>query len=87
LAGSSVPTAIIQASEPNRPTGSKFSGRSAGVAKTHESEICDALSTAEHRTLIGLLERIAAEQQLTAGVHPGYRALRPSRARPSTRLR
>jgi DNA-binding MarR family transcriptional regulator len=57
------------------------------VAKAHESAICAALSPAERRTLIGLLERIAAEQHLTAGVHPGYRTLRPSRAGASTRSR
>jgi hypothetical protein len=31
--------------------------------------------------LIGLLERIAAQQGLTPGVHPGYKSLRPAARR------
>jgi DNA-binding MarR family transcriptional regulator len=56
--------------------------RKAGAA--HEQEICQALSPDEHHQLIDLLSRIAEQQQLTPGVHPGYRSLRadrPGRAR------
>jgi len=56
--------------------------RKAGAA--HEQEICQALSPDEHQQLIDLLSRIAEQQQLTPGVHPGYRshhADRPGRAR------
>lgn len=51
------------------------------VSRAHDAAITAALTTAEHETLGGLLERIAAEQGLTPGVHPGYRSLRP----PTTR--
>jgi DNA-binding MarR family transcriptional regulator len=48
-----------------------------GVAKAHENDICTALNAKEHETLIALLTRIADQQGLTPGVHPGYRSLRP----------
>ncbi|MEU8433827.1 MarR family transcriptional regulator [Streptomyces sp. NPDC029216] len=48
--------------------------RKAGAA--HEQELCQGLSPDEHQQLIGLLGRIAEQQQLTPGVHPGYRSLR-----------
>jgi DNA-binding MarR family transcriptional regulator len=51
------------------------------VAKAHDTEICAALSSAEHKTLTALLTRIADQQGLTRGVHPGYRSLRPPAAR------
>src|SRR4051794_10754201 len=51
------------------------------VARAHEDDICAALSASERRQLIGLLERIAAQQGLTPGVHPGYTALRPTARR------
>ncbi|WP_067456242.1 MarR family winged helix-turn-helix transcriptional regulator [Actinomadura macra] len=47
----------------------------AGAA--HEQQFCQALSPAEHRQLISLLGRIADQQGLTPGVHPGYRTFRP----------
>jgi DNA-binding MarR family transcriptional regulator len=46
------------------------------VAKTHEEQICQALTPDEHQQLIGLLRRIADQQRLTPGVHGGYRRLR-----------
>ncbi len=46
------------------------------VAKAHEEQICQALTPDEHQQLIGLLRRIADQQRLTPGVHPGYRGLR-----------
>jgi DNA-binding MarR family transcriptional regulator len=51
------------------------------VAKAHDTEVCAALSSAEHKTLTALLTRIADQQGLTRGVHPGYRSLRPPAAR------
>jgi DNA-binding MarR family transcriptional regulator len=56
--------------------------RKAGMA--HERQVCQALSADEHQQLIELLSRVAEQQQLTPGVHPGYRSLpidRPSRTR------
>lgn len=44
------------------------------VAKAHEEHICQALAPDEHGQLIRLLRRIADQQQLVPGVHPGYRS-------------
>jgi DNA-binding MarR family transcriptional regulator len=44
-----------------------------GIA--HEDDICAALTTAERDQLHALLSRIAGQQGLTPGVHPGYRQL------------
>jgi DNA-binding MarR family transcriptional regulator len=51
------------------------------AARAHEQEIVAALTSAEHSTLVDLLGRIAAQQGLTPGVHPGYRTYRPVAAR------
>jgi DNA-binding MarR family transcriptional regulator len=45
------------------------------LARVHDRALCHALSAEEREVLRGLLVRIADEQGLTAGVHPGYRAL------------
>jgi DNA-binding MarR family transcriptional regulator len=44
--------------------------------REHEAAICAALSERERDQLVRLLGRIADEQGLTPGVHPGYRTLR-----------
>ena len=46
------------------------------VAREHEDALCAALNASERETLAQLLSRIADEQQLRPGVHPGYRRLR-----------
>ncbi|MDT0469223.1 MarR family winged helix-turn-helix transcriptional regulator [Streptomyces gibsoniae] len=51
--------------------------RKAGAA--HEQQVCQALSAEERQQLIGLLSRVAEQQQLTPGVHPGYRSPRTDR--------
>ncbi|MFF0248964.1 MarR family winged helix-turn-helix transcriptional regulator [Streptosporangium sandarakinum] len=43
------------------------------LGKAHEDDICAALDHAQRAQLTELLEAIAAQQQLTPGVHPGYR--------------
>jgi DNA-binding MarR family transcriptional regulator len=43
------------------------------VARQHGAALCAALDEDERRQLGSLLARIAAEQGLTPGVHPGYR--------------
>src|SRR4051794_16285298 len=43
------------------------------VAREHGLLLCAALDEAEQSQLAGLLGRIAAEQRLTPGVHPGFR--------------
>jgi DNA-binding MarR family transcriptional regulator len=45
------------------------------VAREHEDSLCAALDESERAQLADFLTRIAAEQQLTPGVHPGFRRL------------
>lgn len=49
------------------------------IAGEHQDELCAALSPAECETLADLLSRIAAQQKLTPGIHPGYRQLGKAR--------
>jgi DNA-binding MarR family transcriptional regulator len=42
------------------------------VSREHQEAVCAALSEEERGQLAGLLRRIAAEQGLTPGVHPGF---------------
>ena len=51
--------------------------REAGAA--HEQHVCQALSPDERQQLTGLLARLAEQQGLTPGVHPGFRSLRTDR--------
>ncbi|TDD84064.1 MarR family transcriptional regulator [Actinomadura darangshiensis] len=54
----------------------------AGLAEAgaaHEKEMCQALSDDEHRQVKALLERMAEQQGLGRGVHPGYRGVKPGR--------
>jgi len=45
------------------------------IAREHDDAICAALNNEERRQLNGLLSRIANQQGLSPGVHPGYRHL------------
>ena len=45
------------------------------VSSEHQDALCAALAEPERAQLAELLQRIADEQGLTPGVHPGYRAL------------
>ena len=45
------------------------------VAGEHQDALCTALTEPEQAQLAALLRRIADEQGLTPGVHPGYRML------------
>jgi len=45
------------------------------VAAEHEEALCEALSREERMQLKNLCGRIAEQQRLTPGVHPGYRML------------
>jgi DNA-binding MarR family transcriptional regulator len=51
------------------------------VSREHQEVICAALDAKERAQLAGLLRRIAEEQGLTPGVHPGYRKLGDSAAK------
>jgi DNA-binding MarR family transcriptional regulator len=53
--------------------GQQVMQRLATVGKAHEDDLCTALTADERATLRGLLARIAHQQNLTPGVHPGYR--------------
>jgi DNA-binding MarR family transcriptional regulator len=52
----------------------------AKIGREHEGSMTAALSDREREQLVKLLGRIADEQGLTRGVHPGYRSVRPPRA-------
>lgn len=45
------------------------------IAREHDDAICAALDSHEQQQLNALLGRIAEQQGLTPGVHPGYRGL------------
>jgi DNA-binding MarR family transcriptional regulator len=45
------------------------------IARAHEDSLCAALNDKERSQLADLLTRIADQQGLTAGVHPGFRHL------------
>ena len=45
------------------------------IARAHDDGLCAALAPAERRQLWSLLVRIAEEQRLEAGVHPGFSRL------------
>jgi DNA-binding MarR family transcriptional regulator len=45
------------------------------AAREHQDALCAALNDGERAVLAELLARIAAEQGLTPGVHPGFRKL------------
>jgi DNA-binding MarR family transcriptional regulator len=55
------------------PAGMELFGELGRIGRAHEDEMCRGLSTAERQTLHGLLARVADQQALTPGVHPGYR--------------
>jgi DNA-binding MarR family transcriptional regulator len=42
------------------------------IAREHQDALCAALTPEERETLSRLLQRIAGQQGLTAGVHPGF---------------
>ena len=43
------------------------------IGREHQDALCAALDESERLQLAGLLTRVAAQQQLTPGIHPGYR--------------
>ena len=45
------------------------------VGREHQDSLCAALDESERAQLAAFLTRIAAEQGLTPGVHPGFRKL------------
>lgn len=55
------------------PEGMKLLGRLGRAAEAHTADLTKALDDDERRQLRALLARIADQQGLTPGVHPGYR--------------
>ncbi|HEX3789425.1 MAG TPA: MarR family winged helix-turn-helix transcriptional regulator [Pseudonocardiaceae bacterium] len=55
--------------------GGELLGRIREVATAHEDTILWALDESEREQLFALLSRVAQEQGLAPGVHPGYRSL------------
>jgi hypothetical protein len=51
------------------------------VAREHQQALCAALSAEEREQLAGMLLRIAEQQGLRPGVHPGFRTLGRGRGR------
>ena len=49
------------------------------VGAAHEKDVCQALTAPEQRQLAELLRRVADQQGLVPGVHPGYRDQAPAR--------
>jgi DNA-binding MarR family transcriptional regulator len=54
-------------------TGTQMLEQLRHLATEHDKEICGALDDKERAILAELCRRIAAQQGLTPGVHPGYR--------------
>lgn len=52
--------------------GAQMMGEVARIGRAHEESFCRALDAKEREQLTDFLKRIAADQGLTPGVHPGY---------------
>jgi DNA-binding MarR family transcriptional regulator len=46
------------------------------IGRQHQDDLCAGLTDTEREQLRRLLEKVAAQQQLRPGVHPGYRRLK-----------
>jgi len=55
--------------------GEQAMGEIGRVARAHNDALCGSLTHEERAQLVDLLARIADEQGLTPGVHPGFRQL------------
>lgn len=64
--------------------GEEMLGRIGKVAREHQEALLAALKIEERETLGTLLLRIADQQGLTRGVHPGYRQMGAARGRATT---
>jgi DNA-binding MarR family transcriptional regulator len=51
------------------------------IAAKHQDELCAALDAKEREQLATLLEKIAEQQGLTPGVHPGFSRMRGDKPR------
>jgi DNA-binding MarR family transcriptional regulator len=55
--------------------GEAMLGKIAAIGREHDDAVCRSLDPAERRQLRALLSRIAGDQGLRPGVHPGYRSV------------
>jgi DNA-binding MarR family transcriptional regulator len=55
--------------------GTAMLARVGKVGREHDAALCRSLDAAERETLRALLSRIAADQGLRPGIHPGYRSV------------
>ena len=56
------------------PDGQEMLEEIGRVARAHQDDLCASLNAADREMLAGLLSRIADEQHLRPGIHPGYRS-------------
>ena len=56
-------------------SGRKVTEQIGRIAREHDDAICAVLNKEERLKLNALLGRIAQEQKLSAGIHPGYRLM------------
>jgi DNA-binding MarR family transcriptional regulator len=52
------------------------------VARAHEEAMCAGLNDSERSQLTSTLQKIAARQKLSPGIHPGYRTMGARDAQP-----
>jgi DNA-binding MarR family transcriptional regulator len=52
--------------------GARMMGDIARIARAHDDATCAALTAEERKELLALLQRVADQQGLTRGVHPGF---------------
>ncbi|HVT64604.1 MAG TPA: MarR family winged helix-turn-helix transcriptional regulator [Mycobacteriales bacterium] len=57
--------------------GAKAMTKIADIGREWEEELVGSLTSDERGQLRELLERLVADQGITPGVHPGYRAMKP----------
>jgi DNA-binding MarR family transcriptional regulator len=68
-------------------TGTEMLEQIGQVARQHQQALCSALTAEEREQLTQLLQKLAADQGLTPGVHPGYQTLGHSPAKEARRPR
>jgi DNA-binding MarR family transcriptional regulator len=57
--------------------GQEMLGEIGRIGREHAESLCASLTPSEREQLGELLQKIATEQGLSPGVHPGYRRMRP----------
>jgi len=58
--------------------GQAILGEIGRIGREHTESLCASLTAAEREQLAALLQKVATEQGLSPGVHPGYRRMRPA---------